>query len=669
MAAQDVCLGDGCLGFIFFTCTRCQACDLLTESGTFVGDSGVGDGQVSVVGHGDLVGDFFAKLVAAFRCFADASLHYGQVTVLVFRIIICVSRFYRYVRFVRIRAGSLGGCVVDDMAAQDVCLGDGCGGCEFFTCTRCQACDLLGKSGTSVGDCNICDGQVTIVGHGDLVAYGITKCVAICRLITGSFLHYGQVTVLFYGGYRCISCLRDLAKFRRYGVGEAACQDVCFCDVVSGGGFNLSAACYIFKSRLCKCYSFDLTQGDGLCILVDVGCSDFEGNFLAQCEVACGCFLGNYQVVFHFFFVIRVGAVGDGKATVDIGHFISGRDIVSSCILDLRRARNVKACSDQGLGSGYRYGNDLIAFCKFTGCHFVTIVGKCCTVVYLLVAGSGDGDRDQLCCNSYICSFGKNCTVGSCTRSFNLIKDALCGYIVNRYGVCRSQSLLRTRNQCEGGCRFYTAGKFISYSYSGNCQVSGVLHYDGVGHSVAQLIGSLICSLSDCDLRCLVAGAYRCRCRLFDVSYFGGYGVGKAFCEYISFCDGIGCGCFNRSSRFYILKCGLCKCYAVNLAEGDGACLSIDVGRIDGECDFITQIVRSGLCSLGNYQVVLNLFRIVRLGSVCDFQSSRHISDIVTRCHIFACRIHDLRFACYVLAFANQCLTSDYLHGIDLVTA
>ena len=89
----------------FLRLIRCQCSDCPLIACQFVSYDDVCQCEVSVVCRCDTVADRFTELVsfAILRC-GCCDFVYCQMSVLVFRLIICVTRCYRYIRLIRIRA-------------------------------------------------------------------------------------------------------------------------------------------------------------------------------------------------------------------------------------------------------------------------------------------------------------------------------------------------------------------------------------------------------------------------------------------------------------------------------------------------------------------------------------------------------------------------------------
>ena len=192
---------------------------------------------------------------------------------------------YRYVRVLRIRACSFGGCFIDYAACKDVFFGYGVAGGKSFLCARCQFSDLpclvADVSGQFIRYFDVFDRQVSVILHDDLVGDRFVKriALAVCRA-AGRGLFHGQVRIRISRDHfirsRVFFSITENSSCR---ISEFTSEDILFCDRVSCCGLYRLTRLYICKraftgngnSRL-------LCDGDVLSLCIDVLYGDLEGN-------------------------------------------------------------------------------------------------------------------------------------------------------------------------------------------------------------------------------------------------------------------------------------------------------------------------------------------------------------------------------------------------------
>ena len=117
LARKDVCLGDRVARREDFLCTRREGRDRPGLTGQFVLHFDVGDRQVAVILHRDLVGDLLAQRIRFAVCRRRGrNLLDRDVTVLGFRLRGCVCRLLEVAYLRRYRVG--------EAACEDIRLGD-----------------------------------------------------------------------------------------------------------------------------------------------------------------------------------------------------------------------------------------------------------------------------------------------------------------------------------------------------------------------------------------------------------------------------------------------------------------------------------------------------------------------------------------------------------------
>ena len=228
---------------------------------------------------------------------------------------------YRYVRGIRIRACSFGGCFIDYAACKDVFFGYGIAGGKCFLCARCQFVDLpclvAGVSGQFIRYFDVFDRQVSVILHGDLIGDRFAKriALAVCRA-AGRGLFHGQVRIRISRDHFIRSrVFFSITENSSCCISEFTSEDILFCDRVSCCGFYKLTRLYICKlvftgngnSRL-------LCDGDVLSLCVDVLYGDLEGNRIIKvvfftfmslcyntgdiliCDSQCSIFLSDHVV-------------------------------------------------------------------------------------------------------------------------------------------------------------------------------------------------------------------------------------------------------------------------------------------------------------------------------------------------------------------------------------
>ena len=253
LAGQDVGLGHdvGTGGRRRLARSKRDASGLLAsvelEALQLVLDGDVRDGQVAVVLNRDLVGDGRAKLVATLGRRRRGDLVDGQVTVLLLGGLRINARLDGNLGLIRIGTRALRGCNVHNLAGQDIVLGHDVRSLELLGSTRCHRGNLPRVLGQLVGNGNVGNGQVAVVGDNDLVGDGLTQSVlAVGGSSLGSgLLGNGDVAVLLSDDLDEVRA-RDLIALRviaRNGcnVGNLASVNVVLCHGI-GVGVRLASA-------------------------------------------------------------------------------------------------------------------------------------------------------------------------------------------------------------------------------------------------------------------------------------------------------------------------------------------------------------------------------------------------------------------------------------------
>ena len=181
------------------------------------------------------------------------------------------TRFYRHIRFVRIRACALTGRLVHDFTRKDVSFCHGVGGRKGLTLARSQAANCPFVAGQFIRHHDIGDGQVAVIGHRDRVFDRFIQAIFITlvRFTRGNLVDL-QVTVLSFRHYCCFRLLGNIAKGCGHSICEGTIQNIGFLDDVGRGCRYGFTRFNILKYALFKCHAFDFTQRDRLSFFVDV---------------------------------------------------------------------------------------------------------------------------------------------------------------------------------------------------------------------------------------------------------------------------------------------------------------------------------------------------------------------------------------------------------------
>ena len=397
-ARQHVLLRHGVRGGEFLAGIRRQAGDLPAVARQLILHLDARDGQVAIVGHGDLVGDFLAQgVLAVFGLrLAGGFLGDGQVALRVFRIIIRMTRIHRHIGLIRVGTGAVRRGVVNDMAGKDIRLGHLGTGFKALLLTGSKHSHLFLQAGALVGYGDILDGQVAVVDHLDFILDAVPQLEAAHRRLRLGGLRHCQVAIFRLGVHRGGGLLGDLAQLGRNSVGEAAGQDILFGDLVFRCGAALFAAGHGRELRILQGNARNLLQGDILLAVVDIGDFDGESYQIAGLVFLLLGGLGDHQAVLHLILVTGLGTVGHGQGAVDIFNRVTLGNIRAIGVQNLRIRGVVFAAAHQRLGAGHLHGINGVACGQLAFGQLIAVLGESGAVVHLGGAVRGDLNFDGL---------------------------------------------------------------------------------------------------------------------------------------------------------------------------------------------------------------------------------------------------------------------------------
>ena len=196
LTSQDVFLGHDIARLEDLFSSGRQGLDRPLVAGQLICHCDVGDRQVTVVSHRDLIGDLLAQRIALAVCRRRSRLlRDGQMAFRVFRRLRILTRRHRDFRLVRIRARACRRRDVHDFVCQDVSLGHGVARLEGLVSSGRQGRDRPLVAGQLIRHRDVGDRQVTIIGNRDLIGDLISQSITVCRRLTRCDLRDSQVAV------------------------------------------------------------------------------------------------------------------------------------------------------------------------------------------------------------------------------------------------------------------------------------------------------------------------------------------------------------------------------------------------------------------------------------------------------------------------------------------
>ena len=621
------------------------------------------------------------------------------------------TRCYRYIRLIRIRAGSCSCCYVQDTTCKNIFLGYSVSCFKCLTCLRCKrgnrpliTCQVILYS-------DVCDCQVTIILCGDLIGNRLTKCIslAICRSRCGRLLNR-DMTI------RILSRLLIRSRFDRYirlirirtGSGCScliqylSCKNIFFCYRI---------AC--FKCFCCiRCKRCNRPGSSGQVIFhcdvrnrqitVVLDC-DLICDYITQC-VACFrcltcCCLLDRQMTIRILSRIFCSTRYNRRRII----FLT---CTSSCI-------DYRSCKDISL----RYSVTCNEFHIFTGCNGLDRPLITCQVIryddvgQCLVTSIGCGDPIGDLLTKYIglticrCrrgllrdlqlaffTYGRLWIFTRCYRYIRFIRirtlSCCCSNIQNLTRLAIRTKILLL--YCVAGCKclacIWCKGcnrpgivrEIIFHFNFSNRQVTVICRGDLVSDCLTKCICLTICRLGSGDLVnrqvTILLGCVNSLCSLLsNIPKDSCYSICKASCQNISLGNRISSSCRSCLTTWNICKFVLSKGYSCNFSQSNRLCLFIDVLNSDGECYCLTESIFFLFCRLCNdkfriYRIIRLRIRIIRINrrrscSIRHRQRTKYSLDLIVAslCSLIQCVCER------VLALTYECLCTSYIIGCTFI--